>query len=125
MMKRDLDLIREILFACEAHEHGRAPREFPELVAKGYTPDQIGFHCHLIGDAGLAAVYDNSTRGDDSPQAIILYLTWAGYEFLEAARDDARWFKAKSIIATAKAATFEVAKNVLTNLAMNAVNAVT
>jgi hypothetical protein len=125
MMKRDLDLVREILLACEAEEHGFAPIQFDKLMEKGYAEELIGFHCLLIGDAGLAVIEDLTNSGDESPNAAILYLTWAGYEFLEAARDDARWFKAKSIIATAKAATFEVAKNVLTQLALQAAKAVT
>lgn len=43
-------------------------------------------------------------------------MSWDGHEFLEASRDDERWFKAKEIIAELKGATFEVIKYVLVQI---------
>jgi hypothetical protein len=91
-MKRDLDLIRKILLALEEHEHGFAPEE---LVIEGYSEEQIGFHIYLIGEAGLAKVAESARVNDPSPKAFAVNLTWAGYEFLESAKDDNLWGKAK------------------------------
>lgn len=91
-MKRDLDLIRKLLLLMESHEHGYAPHE---LSIEGYTDEQVGFHVHLLGEAGLAVVADTTHMSSDSPSAIPQCLTWAGYEFLEAAKDETLWGKAK------------------------------
>lgn len=92
-MKRDLDLIRKLLLAIEAHEHGLFQEE---LVVDGYTEEQVGFHIYLIGEAGLAKVVENTHIHSQSPSAFPLNLTWAGYEFLEAAKDETLWGKAKT-----------------------------
>jgi hypothetical protein len=96
-MKRDLDLIRKILLAMEEQEHS-----FPEsdLTIAGYTEEQVGFHIFLLGDAGLAKVANNTHVGSRSPSAFPLHLTWAGYEFLAAAKDDTVWAKAKTAVIT-------------------------
>jgi hypothetical protein len=97
-MQRDMELVRSILLIVEQHEHGNAPGD---LEVEGYTADKIGYHCHLIGQAGLADVADLTTRGSNGPKARILRLTCVGHEFLDAARDSTVWEKAKSRLATA------------------------
>lgn len=94
-MKRDLDLIRKFLLKMEEHEHGYTPQR---ITLDGYTDEQVGFHIYLLGQAGLIRVADSSSMGSRSPSAIPLNLTWAGYEFLDAARDEALWKKAKEKI---------------------------
>lgn len=91
-MKRDLDLIRKLLLAMEEHEHGFAPQR---IHIDGYNEDQIGYHIYLLGEAGLAKVVETTSMGNASPNALPLNLTWAGYEFLEAAKDETLWRKAK------------------------------
>lgn len=91
-MKRDLDLIRKLLLLMESYEHGYAPTE---ISIDGYTDEQIGFHVHLLGEAGLAVVADTTNLSSLSPSAMPRHLTWAGYEFLEAAKDETVWGKAK------------------------------
>jgi hypothetical protein len=59
-----MDLIRKILFAVEEHEHGFAPREF---AIDDYNEEQIGYHCYLIVDAGLADGENLTCNGSDSP----------------------------------------------------------
>jgi hypothetical protein len=105
-MKRDMDLARNILLALEEHEHGYAPRT---LVIEGYTDEQIGYHAHLLHEAGLIDASDDSTRGSPSPQAIPLRLTWEGHEFLDAARSDTIWNQAKQKVAkTTGTVSFQV-----------------
>ena len=105
-MKRDLDLIRKILLRIEAHDFGFAPEE---IEIEGYTEEQISFHIFLLGDAGLLKVDENTVIGCTSPSAIPSHLTWAGYEFLESAKDETVWGKAKEkVIKPAGGVAFSV-----------------
>lgn len=94
-MKRDLDIIRKMLLAVEEAPTGFAPT----LSFEGYTDAQVGYHAYLLIDAGLAKGADVTSHGSGGPVAIIQYLTWEGHEFADAARDETRWKKAKSIAA--------------------------
>jgi hypothetical protein len=109
-MKRDMDLVRRILLVCEAHEHGYAPRP---LAVDGYTDEQIGYHAMLMVEAGLLHGTSISQFGSPSPAYLASSLTWAGHEFLDAARDDTVWAKAKGAAAAAGGVAFDVLKELL------------
>jgi hypothetical protein len=94
-MKRDLTLIRKMVLAIEDAPAGFAP----ELQFDDYTDVQVGYHAYLLIDAGLAKGADVTSMGDQSPQAIVSHLTWAGHEFAEASRDEGRWKKAAGQVA--------------------------
>lgn len=94
-MKRDMDLIRAMLLQVEAHPHGRAP---DKIEIAGYTEEQINFHAFLLVEAGLAEGFEVTNSCSNSPEAIINRLTWTGYEFLDSARNDGIWNKAKTTI---------------------------
>lgn len=111
-MKRDMDLIRAILLACEVDEHGFAPR----IEIEGYTQEQIGYHAVLLGEAGLAKVNNVTTMGSPSPRAQIVSLTWEGHEFLDSARDNQIWNLAKDSINKLGGASIQVWVIVLTGL---------
>lgn len=113
-MTRNLELIRDLLLAIEADPECGAVKC---LVKKGYSEEEIGFHCYLLGDAGYAKVEDSSTTEDSYPQAIPLNLTWKGYEFLDAARESDRWKKLKSALNRVGAASFEVVLDLLKDYA--------
>jgi len=107
-----------ILLEIESHEHGRAPRQFK---IENYTEEQIGFHVHLMGQAGLLKVADSTHMGSASPEAIPLAMTWQGYEFLEAAREPSRWQAATQKVKSAGAAmTIEIIKETLIALSKHA-----
>jgi len=89
-MKRDMELIRKILLAVEASPSAYAP--YP-LIIKGYTDTQTAYHSYLLIDAGLVHGHVSIELDSESPLAPIEKLTWAGHEFLDAARDDTRWKK--------------------------------
>jgi hypothetical protein len=93
-MQRDWDLIRKIVLAVENHPNGFAP----QLQFDGYTPEQVGYHSYLLVDAQLAQGIAVTTNANRSPVAKITYLTWAGHEFAEAARDNTRWNRAMGIV---------------------------
>jgi hypothetical protein len=113
-MKRDMDLIRKILFACEAHACGFAPHP---LQVEGYDNETIGFHVLLMVEAGLLEGTDVTTMADSSPAYLAQRMTWSGYEFLDAAREQATWNKAKGAIGTVSGVGFEIAKSVLVEFA--------
>lgn len=93
-MKRDMNLIRQILLYAELQSHGGS---FKTPAIEGHSEDEVGFHIHLIGDAGLANVSNMPMMGQSSPQARMLSLTNDGYEFLESAKDEATWNKATEV----------------------------
>jgi hypothetical protein len=88
-----MDLIRQLLFKMEDQSGGFAPSECE--IEGGYTPTQIGYHIWLLGDAGLMNVTDVTSLGSDAPEALPVSLTWAGHDFIAAARNDTIWSHAK------------------------------
>lgn len=109
-MKRNLDLIRELVLALEAAPEVDAVQS---LIAKGYTEEVIGFHCYLLGDAGYAKVIDVTTMGNVVPQALAVNLTWRGYEFLDSARENKRWAKAKGALGKVGSTSLDVVIDLL------------
>ncbi|HTG32261.1 MAG TPA: DUF2513 domain-containing protein [Thermoanaerobaculia bacterium] len=116
-MKRDLDLIRKMLLAVEEAPSGYAP----DLEFEGYTDAQVSYHAYLLIDGGLARGADVTSHGSEGPEAILESLTWEGHEFIDAARDDSRWQKAKNIVAEKGGGiTLDILKSLLTNLTKSA-----
>src|SRR5579862_1589791 len=77
------------MLAAEADESNCA---LVDLAIDGYTAQQLGFHCWLLVNAGLAASGNGEMKeGDDPYYCTIFHLTWAGYEFLDNARNESRW----------------------------------
>jgi hypothetical protein len=114
-MKRDMDLVRKILQAVEAEASGYAPNE---LKIEGYSDEEIGYHALLMAEAGLVIGADITGMGDTTPTGMIQRLTWEGHDFLDAARQEAIWQKAReSIGATVGGVTFGVLKALLIALA--------
>jgi hypothetical protein len=107
-MKRDMDLIRKILLQIEKDSTG-----LDQLYIKldGYPDQDVQFHIMLLVEADLIIAIDGS--GGDALRFVPIRLTWAGYEFLDAARDDTRWNKAKDAMNKAGGFVFEVAKSLL------------
>ncbi len=85
-MKRDMNLIRLVLLETE----GEGPK--PNLSA--YTEEQRLYHSALLIEGGLVhgeIILD----GNGQPAGMVtLRLTWAGHEFLDAARNNKIWHEA-------------------------------
>jgi hypothetical protein len=94
-MKRDMDLVRTIVFAIEEHPDGFAPAK---LEVDGYTEEQIGYNLWLMLGADLINGSDITDMSCSSPQAMASSLTWAGHEFADAARSDTLWNQAKKTV---------------------------
>jgi hypothetical protein len=117
-MKRDMDLVRSIVLAIEEAPNGYAPNP---LDVPGHTEEEIGYHVHIMMEAGLVRAHDVTSMGDSSPQAIASSLTWAGHEFADASRDDSRWSTAKDLaVKKAGSVTVEVLTKLLSSLMTSA-----
>lgn len=108
-MTRDMDLIRAILISMEKQENSSNQKWSSSF--DGFTDEEVGFHCHLLDQAGLIKAADATSMGNSHPYAIPLSITWAGYDFLSAARDDTLWKKAKAtVMKPAMSWTFDLVK---------------
>ncbi|KAF0804618.1 hypothetical protein A167_03680 [Alcanivorax sp. S71-1-4] len=108
-----MEIVREILISIA--EKGSAD------PSKEIDHDVLQYHLWIMQEASLIGFF--SRFGPEGGAALhSLELTWAGNEFLEAARSDSVWNKAKAIVLDKTGAiSFEVMKTVLVNLAMKAV----
>lgn len=89
-MKRDMDLIRLLLLETEGEE--------PRRDLSGYTDQQRNYHSALLIEAGLIkGIIQTDAKGFPAA-AVRIRLTWAGHEFLDAARNDTIWKKASEKI---------------------------
>ena len=91
-MKRDMDLVRQILLNAEAQGSGFTNTR---LSVESYTDEQIDYHAYLMWQAGLVEASDTSASDSPSPSAILHNLTWKGHDFLDAAKSNTVWEKAK------------------------------
>lgn len=110
-MKRDMDLVRQILFAVEASNN---PRDTVEVAVDGWSDTEVSYHVELLAEAGLIKAVNYSHKQAHDWRAV--RLTWQGHEFLEAARNDTIWHDAKSRLSTIGSFTFDIAKDLLTEL---------
>lgn len=94
-MKRDMNLIREIMIALEAESSGSAP---DPVEIDGYTDEQINYHTLLLIEAGLVVGKKLRTSESDIPYAFPSRITWKGHEFLDEARDKNRWKEALQVV---------------------------
>ncbi len=105
-MKRDMDLIRRIAMAAEDVRYGHTLRGL-----EGVTPEDFFHHVRLMQEAGLLEASLQEYQDFSSPKAAVWRLTWAGHDFLDAARSDTIWAKAKSsILKPGMSFTFDLLK---------------
>lgn len=92
-MKRDMDLIRDLLLAIEADGqfNGLSIVE-PSIGDLGITEDNfyvIAYHLTLLIEAGII-------EGRDGMRMPMLRrLTWAGHDFVDSIRDPDVWMKTR------------------------------
>ena len=108
-MKRDMDLIRELLLRIEAMPIRQGEAHFLEPNAKefsgaGDSPDLIAYNLRLMADAGFFSL----TRSQPAGGIGLLGLSWHGHEFLDSVRDPEIWRKAKEGAQKAGGFTFEL-----------------
>ena len=87
----------------------------PPIMLKDYSEEGIGYHCLLLSEADLILAADSTSISSMTPTAIPIRITWSGYEFLDNARDERIWSRAKQSISSA---SFSVWTSVLTKYVM-------
>lgn len=110
-MKRDLDLIREILFHFEKSEQSRLSKS--ALSFDGYTAEQVAFHVEIMKEAGLLDHQIVRPRMGDGREFLAsfdrgLRPTMKGYDFLESVRDPKLWARTKKAATAGGAFTLEL-----------------
>jgi hypothetical protein len=111
-MKRDMELVRKILFQAESGANGFCPA----IRVEGYDESQIGYHCYLIVTMGFAI--GESTTGDTGPNGRMTYLTAAGHDFIDAIRDDTVWKRTWGLVNSAvSSVSVDLLKHVATHYA--------
>lgn len=115
-MKRDMDLVREILIAMERSEDGDL-----NFDALGHERQQVYLHIELMKEHGLVDAL--IVRSDDGPGHEILLckterLTWDGHDFLDKARNESIWKQAtRKCLNETGGLSFELLKGCLIHVA--------
>ena len=105
-MKREMDLIRALLLSLE-----RGEDDVPNEMRERFTQQEIAGHAALIIEAGLAEGMIAKGGFNEVMRADLDRLTWAGHDFLDAAREETLWNKAKEkIMKPGMSYTFEFVK---------------
>jgi hypothetical protein len=89
-MKRNIDLIREILLVVE---ESSSP-EGCQVKIPGRSGEEVYYNAQLAQEAGFI----DARFAHGSPDFHVIRLTYQGHEFLDAARSETRWVKAKEIV---------------------------
>lgn len=118
-MKRDMDLIRELLIYIEDHSDG-LPLYDLQLEEHGIV--EVAYHSRLLYEANLVSSYDQQEAEDEIIFFSVGPLTWDGHEFLEKIRQETIWNKTKEVV-TKKGLPmlFDIIKNISETLISSAV----
>ena len=94
-MKKDMDLIREILLKIEELYVDTA---IYDLTIDGYDMATVAYHCKLLHNAGYIFDYKAQYASNEIYTFSVGALTWTGNEYLEKIRDNSRWGKIKNTL---------------------------
>lgn len=95
-MKRDMDLIRDLLLQIESNPEMDGTREF-----YFNTPEEMGISGHSIEEAAynlgllISAGFVDGAITIGNPMQVVRGLTWEGHEFLDNIKNDDIWGKTK------------------------------
>jgi hypothetical protein len=120
-MQRNMDLVRTILMRLEGNPAGWAPQD---LGIKAFPREEIRYHCYIMMQEGLIEGHDVTNSEGAGPEAIPTSLSWKGHEFLDLARDQERWNRAKAVIGKIGSAPIAVWMKVLSDLLWKSVEGV-
>lgn len=118
-MKRDMELIRKILFKIEdtVDNVGKT-----NLQIEGYTKDQVAYHCSILYEGGYIHACKIQYVSNEIYSFSVGRLTWEGHEFLDKIREDTIWIKTKDTIAKKGLPfVFDIVKSVSTEIIIGVV----
>lgn len=119
-MKRDMDLVRDLLLHFEAKSEAPGVHA-ADVHIDGYTEDQIVLHLNVMAEAGLLVC--EPIRSSTNPERIIrtfvFDLSWKGHEYLETIRDPKIWKGTKSVLGRIGNWSFGLAVDVARGLAVS------
>ncbi len=104
-MKRDMDLVRELLLKIEAHDNP----SFGDLLDEEADEEKLAEHIRLLEAAGF--VTGIAGHSLNRSYWMDLRLTWEGHDFLDSVRDPQIWEKTKKGAEAAKGFTVELLKD--------------
>jgi hypothetical protein len=120
-MKREPDLIREILLKVEAYPKASGPDYnywFSSPIGN-YSWEHVSYHVLILDEGGFLIAHNEQTTDEDQQLQdnwIPVRLTWQGHEFLDAARDANRWRLVKKAMGHTGGFVVGVAQQVLVEL---------
>jgi Hypothetical protein (DUF2513) len=112
-MKRDMELIRELMLTIELQNDDRDTN----LQPAGHDESQINYHLELLIEAGLVVGEVHHMMGGNPPVIRIERLSWEGHEFLDNARNEPVW---KDTMKQVKEKGGSVAVGILTQILASA-----
>jgi hypothetical protein len=101
-MKRDMDLVRELVLRVESFDPltGGPAETFlnlnsaePALQFDGFTVAEVHYHLRLLKDAGFL---DTARELPGSAQVMAKGLSWSGHDFADSVRDADIWRETKA-----------------------------
>lgn len=114
-MKRNFDLIRNILFAVENSSSIDASLTLNSLSKLHQDQDLILYHVFLLNDAGFIIGIIDET----APYISIARLTNEGHDYLDTIRDDSIWSQTKNTLGKISgSASLEIVKTIASKLAL-------
>lgn len=111
-MKRDMDLIRELLLEIEEKHDGSGYQvnlDYTNYPKK--TEDEILYHLVLLNEVGFI-----ECANDFRQNGIIRNLHWAGHDFLDSIRDDKIWAQTKEGASSAGGFTVDILRDLAKGL---------
>jgi hypothetical protein len=114
-MKRDMGLIRKILFALEARDVTARPEP---VELPGHDALEIRYHLALMVEARLIEAIDLGSNKELISFYVPTRITWAGHDFIDAARSDTVWKRVTNkLAAVGGTVSLELLKKLLTDTA--------
>jgi hypothetical protein len=98
-MKRDWDMIRDILMAVEELQPNAL------LTLDSFPADkhsEVSYHLEILEEGGLLRGKIHKTPGGSPHTFHLIRLTWAGHDFLESIRSDSMWKEIKDFLDSKK-----------------------
>lgn len=119
-MKRDMDLARQIMLELEKSPYTGG---WLHTSVEGHSQEEVNYHVMLLAKPGLVEAQEHETLSLSSvAEWLPISLNMEGHDFLEAAKNETIWRKAKKFIQDKGGAlTFEVVKTVLAQVALKQV----